>query len=97
VGSVPLRSSRFTPWVSGLSVLLIMPIIGLALRGCTNLGTKRAGSISSTIQYQFAVASSATAVSGAHPASARRIAPGACSTRYGRIFPPSTGSRSTQV
>jgi len=60
VDKVSLRCSRFSPWTSSLSVLLIIPIISLALRGWTSRVSKPASSISSTIQYQLPVASTAT-------------------------------------
>jgi hypothetical protein len=46
---------------------LVSPIINFAFNGCTNSGRNPACSISSTIQYQFPVASTATAVPAAHP------------------------------
>jgi hypothetical protein len=44
--------------------LLILPIISFALRACTSLGKQPAASISSMIQYQLPIVSTATGEPG---------------------------------
>src|SRR5437870_10301637 len=77
VGSVPFRCSRLSPRTSSRSVLLISPIISFALRACTSLGTQPAASISSTIQYQLPIVSTATG----DPRSGRQFEPSAQAIR----------------
>src|SRR3989441_7515678 len=81
VGSVPLRCSRLSPRASSLSVLLISPIISFALRACTSLGTQPAASISSTIQYQLPIVSTATGDPRSQRSRNSRNEPRSCSIR----------------
>src|SRR3989442_4227204 len=84
VGRVPLRWSWLSPRTSSLSVLLISPIISFALRACTSLGRQPAASISSTIQYQLPIVSTATGEPGSHRARNCCRAPRSCGSRCSR-------------
>jgi len=97
VGSVPLRCSRFNAATSSLSVLLIIPTISLAFRGCTRRGTNAACSISETIQQQLPVASTATGVPRAQPSRYPQNAPGRCSMRHCLVRPVRASWRSAKV
>ena len=75
VGKVPLRNKVAKPRASNLSVLFTLPIITFALAACAIRGLQPAVSISSTIQYQFPILSSATAVPSGNSLSNSWITP----------------------
>lgn len=60
MGKVPARCRVFIPRASSRSVFFDEQSIILARRALTSLGSMSAASISSTIQYQLPMVSSAT-------------------------------------